>query len=62
MDNLDECRLGVSLSGFCYRNTQQLGVPFVNSVLNNLAAQGMTDLDTENAFRRAVGLSEISEE
>jgi hypothetical protein len=62
MDNLDECRLGVLLSGFCYRSTPQLGVPFINSVLNNLAAQGMTDLDAENEFRRAVGLSEIAED
>ena len=44
MDNLDLCRLGVLLSGFCYRSTPQLGVPFINSVLNNLAARGVTDL------------------
>jgi hypothetical protein len=62
MDNLDECRLGVLLSGFGYRSTPQLGVPFVNSVLNNLAAQGMTDLEAENKFRGAVGLSEITED
>ncbi len=61
MDNLDVCRLGVSLSGFCYRSTLQLGVPFINSVLNNLAACDMTDLESENEFRRAVGLSEVSE-
>jgi hypothetical protein len=62
MDNLDECRLGVSLSGFGYRSTAQLGIPFINSVLDNLAACDMTDLESENEFRRAVGLSEISED
>ena len=62
MDNLDECRFGVLLSGFCYRSTPQLGVPFINSVLNNLAACDMTDLQAENEFRRAVGLSEVSED
>ena len=62
MDNLDECRLGVSLAGFCYRSTLQLGVPFINSVLNNLAACDMTDLESENEFRRVVGLSEVNED
>jgi hypothetical protein len=62
MDNLDECRFGVLLSGFCYRSTPQLGIPFINSLLNNLAAHGMTDLEAENEFRRAAGLSEISED
>jgi len=62
MDNLDECRLGVSLAGFCYRSTPRLGIPFINSVLNNLAARDLTDLQAENEFRRAVGLSEISED
>ncbi|MBL7221623.1 MAG: helix-turn-helix domain-containing protein, partial [Phycisphaerae bacterium] len=62
MDNLDLCRLGVLLSGFCYRSTAQLGIPFINSVLNNLAACGVTDLQAENEFRRAVGLSEVSED
>ena len=61
-NNLDECRLGISLAGFCYRNTPRLHVQFVNSVLNNLAASDMTDLQTENEFRRAAGLSEISED
>ncbi len=62
MDNLDECRLGVSLSGFCYRSTPQLGIPFINSVLNNLAACGVTDLQAENEFRRAIGLLEVRED
>jgi hypothetical protein len=62
MDNLDVCRLGVSLSGVCYRNTSQLGVPFINSVFNDLAARDATDLESENAFRRTVGLSEVSED
>ncbi|MDP6547324.1 MAG: hypothetical protein QGH60_25425, partial [Phycisphaerae bacterium] len=62
MDNLDLCRLGVLLSGFCYRSTPQLGVPFINSVLNNLAACDMTDLQAENEFRRAVGLLDVSED
>jgi len=62
MDNLDVCRLGVSLSGFYYRSPSQLGVPFVNSVLTNLAARGMTDLESENKLRRAVGLLEVSED
>jgi hypothetical protein len=59
-DNLDVCRLGVMLSGFCYRSTSQLGLPFIDSVLDNLAARGVTDLQAENAFRRAVGLSEVT--
>jgi len=62
MGNLDECMLGVSLAGFCYRSTPRLGIPFINSVLNNLAARDLTDLQAENEFRRAVGLSEISED
>ena len=62
MDNLDECRLGVSLAGFCYRSTPRLGIPFINSVLNNLAAHDMTDLQAENEFRRAVGLAEVNED
>jgi len=62
MDNLDECRLGVSLAGFCYRSAPKLGVPFINSVLNNLAARDLTDLQAENEFRRAVSLPEISED
>ena len=62
IDNLDLCRLGVSLSGFCYRSTSQLGAPFISSVLNNLATCDMTDLVAENEFRQAVGLSEISED
>jgi len=60
-DNLDVCRLGVMLSGFCYRNTSELRVSFVHSVLTNLAAQSMTDLQAENEFRWAVGWSEVSE-
>jgi hypothetical protein len=39
-----------------------LDVPFINSVFNDLAARDATDLDSENAFRRAVGLSEVSED
>ncbi|MDP6545888.1 MAG: helix-turn-helix domain-containing protein [Phycisphaerae bacterium] len=62
MDNLDLCRLGVSLSGFCYRSTSQLGLPFIESVLDNLAARGVTDLQAENEFRRAVGLSEVTKD
>ncbi|MBL7221557.1 MAG: helix-turn-helix domain-containing protein, partial [Phycisphaerae bacterium] len=62
MDNLDLCRLGVSLAGFCYRSTSQLGVPFINSVLNNLAARDVTDLQAENEFRLTVGLTEVSED
>ena len=62
MDNLDLCRLGVSLAGFCYRSTPQLGIPFINSILNNLAARDMTDLQAENEFRRALGLLAIIED
>ena len=62
MDNLDVCRLGVSLAGFCYRSTPQLGIPFINSIFNDLAARGVTDLEFENEFRRAVGLSEVNED
>ena len=61
-DNLDLCRLGVSLSGFCYRSTPQVGIPFINSIFNDLAAHGVTDLQAENEFRRAVGLSEVCED
>ncbi len=35
---------------------------FVNSVLNDLAAHDLTDLQAENEFRRAVGLSEVAED
>ncbi len=62
MDNLDMCRLGVAFSGFCCRSSPQLGNTFINLVFNNLAADGMTDLETENEFRRSVGLSEVSED
>jgi hypothetical protein len=62
MDNLDLCRLGVLLSGFCHRSTPQLGISFINSVLNNLAARGVTDLQAENEFRRAIGFLEVSED
>ncbi len=59
MEALDVCRLGVLLAGSCYRDTPRLGVRFINSVLNDLAAHGLTDLHAENEFRRAVGLSEM---
>ncbi len=62
MDNLDLCRLGVLLSGFCYRSTPQLDMSFINSVLNNLAARGVTNLQAENEFRRAIGFLEVSED
>ena len=62
MGDLDLCRLGALLSGFGHRVTPRLDVQFVNSVLNDLAAHDMTDLGAENDFRRAVGLSEISED
>ena len=59
MKALDVCRLGVLLSGFCYRSTPGLDVAFINSVFNDLAAQDMTDLGAENEFRRALSLSEM---
>jgi len=62
MDNLDECRLGVSLAGFGYRNTPQLGIPFVDSVFNDLAARGLIDVQAENEFRRALGLARVAED
>jgi len=62
MDNLDVCRLGASLSGLCHRSTPQLGIPFINSIFNDLAARDITDLQAENNFRRAVNLSEVSED
>jgi len=62
MDNLDECRLGVALAGFCYRDTPRLHVQFVSAVLNDLAAHNLANLQAENAFRRAVRLSEVSED
>jgi len=60
MGDLDVCRLGALLSGFGHRVTPKLDIQFVNSILNDLAAHDMTDLDAENEFRRAVRLSEIS--
>jgi len=62
MGDLDACRLGTLLSGFGRRATPRLHVQFVNSILDDLAAHDMTDLDAENEFRRAVGLSEVSED
>ena len=62
MGNLDECRLGISLAGFCYRSTPQLHVRFVNSIFNDLAARDLTDLQAENKFRRTAGLSQVSED
>ena len=59
MKALDVCRLGVLLSGFCYRSTPRLDVTFINSVFNDLAAHGMTDLGAENELRRALSLSEM---
>ena len=59
MNALNVCRLGVLLSGFCYRSTSGLDISFINSVLNDLAAQDMTDLGAENEFRRALYLSEM---
>jgi len=60
MGDLDVCRLGTLLSGFGHRVTPRLHVQFVNSILDDLAAHDITDLDAENEFRRAVGLSEVS--
>ncbi len=60
--DLDACRLGTLLSGFCYRVTPRLHVEFINSVLNDLAVHDLTDLEAENSFRRAAGLSEVSED
>ena len=57
--NLDVCRLGVLLAGFCYRLTPRLHVRFINAVLNDLAAHDMTDLQAENEFRRALSLAEV---
>ena len=62
MDDLDACRLGTLLSGFGHRVTPRLHVQFVNSILDDLAAYDMTDLEAENEFRRAVGLSEVCED
>ncbi len=62
MNALDVSRLGVLLSGFCYRTTPRLDVGFVNSVLNDLASHDLTDLEAENEFRRAVGLSEVAQD
>ncbi len=60
LSSLDVSRLGVLLAGFCYRTTPRLDVGFVNSVLKDLAAHDLTDLQAENDFRRAVGLSELA--
>jgi len=57
--NLDLCRLGVQLSGFCYRLTPTLHVRFVNSVLDDLAGRDMIDLQAENELRRALRLVEV---
>jgi hypothetical protein len=59
MDNLDLCRLGASLGGFCYRRTPQLRIRFISSLLDDLAARDVTDLESENVFRRAVSLPGI---
>jgi hypothetical protein len=56
MNNLDLCRLGVSLGGFCYRSAPQLRIRFISSLLDDLAARDVTDLESENVFRRAVSL------
>jgi len=62
MKALDVCRLGVLLSGFCYRSTPRLDIRFINSILNDLAARDMTALQAENELRRAIGLSEIAQD
>jgi len=36
LNALDISRLGVLLSGFCYRSTPQIDVGFINSVLKDL--------------------------
>ena len=59
LGGLDICRLGVTLSGFCYRLTPRLHVRFINSVLGDLAAHDMTDLQAENELRRALSLVEV---
>ncbi len=59
MGELDACRLGVMLSAFCHRCSPRLKIGFVNSTLDDLAAYGMTDLDAENEFRRAVRMSQV---
>jgi hypothetical protein len=56
MDNLDLCRLGALLGGFCCRSTPQLHTRFISSLLDDLAARNVTDLRAENAFRRTVSL------
>jgi hypothetical protein len=55
-DNLDLCRLGASLGGFCYRSTPQLHTRFISSLLDDLAARDVTDLESENVFRRTASL------
>ena len=59
LGNLDVCRLGVLLSGFCYRLTPRLHVRFINSLFDDLAAHDMTDLEAENELRRALNLVEV---
>ena len=59
LGNLDLCRLGVLLSGFCYRLTPRLHVRLINSVLDDLAGRDMTDLQAENELRRALSLVEV---
>ena len=56
MDNLDLCRLGTSLGGICHRTTPQLHTRFISSLLDDLAARDVTDLQAENVFRRTVSL------
>jgi hypothetical protein len=62
MKSVDVCRMGVLLSGFCYRLTPRLDAWFVSSVFNDLAAYGMTDSQAVNEFRRAMCLREVCED
>jgi len=61
LNALDVSRFGVMLGGFCYRSTARIDVGFVNSVLKDLAGHDLSDLNAENEFRRAVGLSQIDQ-
>jgi len=60
MKSVDVCRMGVLLAGFCYRLTLRLDIWFINSVLNDLAAYGMTDRLAVSELRLALGLKDIT--
>jgi hypothetical protein len=60
MEALGVCRMGVLLAGFCYRLTPRLDAWFINSIVNDLAAYGMTDRQAVSELRLALDLKDIT--